>query len=119
MEEDYGEDHCELRAHTIERIKRTGAPVNWVALENTMFVQTHNLSVSAHTSRPHAAALFVDFILSAEGMKAAREVQLVPSRVVRRAIFYKEGKGHTMHPVPLYGDREIKLYKDLLVKGYK
>jgi hypothetical protein len=28
-------------------------------------------------------------------------------------------KGYMMHPVPLYGDREIKLYKDLLVKGYK
>jgi len=118
MEEDYGEDHCELRAHTIERIKRTGAPVNWVALENTIFVQTHNLSVSAHTSRPHAAALFIDFILSAEGMKAAREVQLVPSRVDAPSDFL-QGKGYTMHPVPLYGDREIKLYKDLLVKGYK
>jgi hypothetical protein len=32
---------------------------------------------------------------------------------------FLQGKGHTMHPVPLYGDREIKLYKDLLVKGYK
>jgi hypothetical protein len=37
---------------------------------------------------------------------------------MRQAIFYK-GKGYTMHPVPLYGDREIKLYKELLAKGYK
>ena len=108
----------ELRAHTIEKIKRTGAPVNWVALENTIFVQTHNLSVSAQTSRPHAAALFVDFILSAEGMKAAREVQLVSSRMDTSSDFL-QGKGYTMHPVPLYGDREIKLYKELLVKGHK
>ena len=108
----------ELRAHTIERIKRSGAPVNWVALENTIFVQTHNLSISAQTSRPHAAALFVDFVLSAEGMKAAREIQLVPSRVDAPSDFL-QGKGYTMHPVPLYGDREIKLYKELLVKGYK
>ena len=108
----------ELRAHTIEKLKRAGAPVNWVALENTIFVQTHNLSVSALTSRPHAAALFVDFILSAEGMKAASEVQLVPSRVDAPSDFL-QGKGYTMHPVPMYGDREIKLYKELLVKGYK
>jgi hypothetical protein len=65
-----------------------------------------------------AAALFVDFILSAEGMKAAREVQLVPSRVDAPSDFL-QGKGYTMHPVPLYGDREIKLYKELLAKGYK
>lgn len=106
----------ELRAHTIEKLKRHGAPVNWVALENVIFVQTHNLSVSAQTPRPHAAALFVDFILSREGMETVREVQLVPSRVDTPSDFLR-ARGYMMHPVPLYGEREMKLYKEVMAKG--
>lgn len=104
----------ELRAHTIEKLKRSGAPVNWVALENTIFVQTHNLGISRETVRPHAAALFVDFILSRDGMKVAQQVQLIPSRPDMTTDFLK---GTKMHAVPLYGDREMKLYKEVMVKG--
>ena len=104
----------ELRAHTIEKLKRSGAPVNWVALENTIFVQTHNLGISRETVRPHAAALFVDFILSRDGMKVAQQAQLIPSRPDMATDFLK---GTKMHAVPLYGDREMKLYKEVMVKG--
>jgi hypothetical protein len=46
-------------------------------------------------------------------MKAAREVQLVPSRVDAPSDFL-QGKGYTMHPVPC-----METYKELLAKGYK
>jgi iron(III) transport system substrate-binding protein len=104
----------ELRAHTLERLKQTGAPVDWIALDNTIIVQPHYLAISAQTLRPHAAALFVDFILSREGADVLREVRMVPTRADMSTEYLR---GYKVTPVDSYGEREVKLFRDLMLKG--
>lgn len=49
-----------------------GAPVGWVPME-VVAVNAGGIGVSANASHPHAALLFVDFLLSAEGQKMYTE----------------------------------------------
>jgi iron(III) transport system substrate-binding protein len=49
-------------------MKKQGAPVDWVSLEPAL-VALHPISIVNRAPHPHAAKLFIDFVLSEEGQK--------------------------------------------------
>jgi iron(III) transport system substrate-binding protein len=54
--------------HSVERLKEKGAPIDWKAIEPT-FGRPNGVAVAKNAPHPHAALLFVDFMLSLEGQK--------------------------------------------------
>jgi iron(III) transport system substrate-binding protein len=64
--------------HNAERLLVTGAPVKWKALTPT-FGRPNGVAVAKRTDRPHAALLFVDFMLSPEGQELIKKVNRVPA----------------------------------------
>lgn len=58
--------------------KGKGAPVDWVPLEPVP-VALQSVALPSQASSPHAAMLFIDFILSEEGQKVLRDNEYIPS----------------------------------------
>lgn len=64
--------------HNAERLLVNGAPIKWKALKPT-FGRPNGVAVAKRTERPHAAMLFVDFMLSLEGQKLLQTRNRVPA----------------------------------------
>jgi iron(III) transport system substrate-binding protein len=64
--------------HNAERLKVKGAPIEWKAL-NPTFGRPNGVSVAKNAPHPHAALLFVDFMLSLEGQKLILKANRVPA----------------------------------------
>lgn len=63
--------------------KRRGAPVDWAAVE-PVIARPQGIGVARHAPRPHAAMLFVDFMLSPEAQAMMADMGRVPvSRAVK------------------------------------
>ncbi len=67
-----------LYNHNAERLKVKGAPIEWKAL-NPTFGRPNGVSVAKQAPHPHAALLFVDFMLSLEGQKLLQKRERVPA----------------------------------------
>ena len=59
-------------------IKAKGGPIDWIAVE-PLVGRPQALAVAKNAPHPHAALLFVDFVLSPEGMKLLNDLGRVPS----------------------------------------
>jgi len=66
-------------AHTIEKMKRQGAPVEWLPIEPVV-TTLMPITLAAHAPHPNAGKLFVDFILSQEGQMIFKNVNRIPTR---------------------------------------
>ena len=66
-------------AHTVERDKFKGGPMDWVALEPAV-VEIDPLMVGSKAPNPNAARLFLDYLLSKEGQAMLLEFQRIPVR---------------------------------------
>ena len=66
-------------AHTLEREKFKGAPMEWVPLEPAV-VETDPQMIGSKSPHPSAARLFMDWILSREGQEMLLEFQRIPVR---------------------------------------
>ena len=66
-------------AHTVEREKFKGAPIDWVALEPAV-VEIDPLMIGSKAPNPNAARLFLDFLLSKEGQEMLVGFQRIPVR---------------------------------------
>ncbi|MDB5772113.1 MAG: hypothetical protein JWM42_2487 [Burkholderia sp.] len=62
----------------VERLVQKGAPVKWKPLAPT-FGRPNAISVAKQAPHPHAAMLFVDFMLSHEGQELLKQRNRVPS----------------------------------------
>jgi len=62
-----------LYGYRVLQMKQTGAPVDVVLLKPTLSVPTY-LLLAKNASHPHSAALFIDWILSPDGMRFMTEV---------------------------------------------
>jgi iron(III) transport system substrate-binding protein len=67
-------------ASEIDQAKKKGAPVDWVRSTDPIVASPSLIAVSAKAPHPHAARLFVDFMLSFEGQAAVRERGRMPAR---------------------------------------
>jgi iron(III) transport system substrate-binding protein len=64
--------------HNAERLKAKGAPIDWKPLPPT-FGRPNGVAVAKHAEHPHAALLFVDFMLSLDGQKLLKKRKRVPA----------------------------------------
>jgi iron(III) transport system substrate-binding protein len=64
--------------HNAERLLVNGAPIKWKALTPT-FGRPNGVAVAKRAQRPHAALLFVDFMLSHEGQTLIKQRNRVPA----------------------------------------
>jgi iron(III) transport system substrate-binding protein len=59
-------------SESIERMKRKGAPVEWIKTFEPIVVSLHPVAIAADAPHPEAARRFVDFLLSEEGQSLIR-----------------------------------------------
>jgi iron(III) transport system substrate-binding protein len=64
----------------IERMKREGAPVDWVDTFDPTVVTVSGIALSAKPTNSNAARLFIDFALSKKGQEMIREMRRIPAR---------------------------------------
>ncbi len=64
----------------IERMKKEGAPVDWIETFDPIVVTMNGLGLSAKATNPNAAKLFIDFALSKKGQEMVREMRRIPAR---------------------------------------
>jgi iron(III) transport system substrate-binding protein len=69
-----------VRVHQAETMKIKGAPIEWTAIEPLAPNPPISISIPKSTSRPNAARLFTDFVLSREGQMIIYELNRNPSR---------------------------------------
>lgn len=106
-------------SHDVDRMKVKGAPVDWFVLPPAVVVPSA-VAVSRRAPHPHAAALFMDYMLS-EGQRIYTEQHRVPASgkfdsPVRRLV--NEGRPlrivNTQRAPDDY-DKWLRLYKRLIV----
>ena len=105
--------------HNIERLAVRGAPVKWKALTPT-FARPNAVGVVPRAPHPHAALLFADFMLSAQGQQLLKERNRVPaSRAVDTPL--NKFSFEMIDPVISLdeNDKWEKLWSDLFLKGQK
>jgi len=67
-------------SHGAEKMKQKGAPVEWFAIEPAIG-RANGVAVARRPAHPHAAALFVDFVLSPEGQAILERGGYVPANL--------------------------------------
>jgi len=61
----------------VDKLKEKGAPIEWKALQPA-FGRADGIAVTKSAQHPHAALLFADFVLSAEGQRIIKAASRVP-----------------------------------------
>ena len=64
----------------IERMKRDGAPVDWVDTFDPIVVTISGMGLSAKAANPNAAKLLINFATSKKGQEMVREMRRIPAR---------------------------------------
>jgi len=77
-----------IPASSVDRLKEKGAPIDWTALGVAPAIMV-GIGLSSEASHPHAAKVFVDFMLSREGQKLMQGF----GRLVARTDVSKEQPG--------------------------
>jgi iron(III) transport system substrate-binding protein len=70
----------ELYLYTATQMKRAGCPIDIVYPNPTTVASAQSWSVPVSAPHPHAAALLLDFLLSAEGAEVVVEAGRIPAR---------------------------------------
>jgi iron(III) transport system substrate-binding protein len=103
--------------HNAERLLVNGAPIKWKALDPT-FGRPNAVAVAKRAQRPHAAMLFVDFMLSPEGQELIKQRNRVPASTAVETNLNKF-PFHMIDPVVVLDESEKweKLWSELFLKG--
>src|SRR4029079_4510447 len=67
-------------SHGAEKMKQKGAPVEWYAIEPAIG-RDNGVAIVRSPGHPHAAALFIDFILSPDGQAILEKGGYVPANL--------------------------------------
>lgn len=103
--------------HNAERLVEKGAPIKWKPLAPT-FGRPNAIGVSKRAPNPHAAMLFVDFMLSREGQELLKARNRVPaSKLVPTKL--NDFPFQMIDPVIVLdeGQKWDKLWSELFLKG--
>ncbi len=115
----------EIYPDGILRMKQRGCPAAIVFPNPTPAVAGGNYGINVNAPHPHAAALFVDFVLSGEGAKILSATGRVPRRKGARSVYEElanlEEKGVALYVVSaeqtdLVSKAMEKIMKELLVR---
>jgi len=108
-----------LYNHNVERLIVKGAPVKWKAIQPT-FGRPNAIGVAKQAPHPHAAMVFVDFMLSKEGQTILKERNRVPASLSVDTHLNKF-PFQMIDPVITLdeNDKWEKLWSELFLKGQK
>ena len=108
-----------LYNHNVERLIVKGAPVKWKAIQPT-FGRPNAIGVAKRAPHPHAAMVFVDFMLSKEGQTILKERNRVPASLSVDTHLNKF-PFQMIDPVITLdeNDKWEKLWSDMFLKGKK
>ncbi len=99
--------------YTAEQFKKKGAPLDWFALE-PLISMPNSIALAANAPRPHAAALFFDYMLTdAQKILAERDYVVTSTKVPSPL---DRGKLHVMDSAKVLaeGDKWQKLYTQVI-----
>jgi iron(III) transport system substrate-binding protein len=100
----------------IESLKRRGAPVAWLPVEPVV-ARPQGLAVARNAPHPHAALLFVDYVLSREGQELLLSLGRTPVNTKVRGADYKFNYTLVDSAVALEeSDKWSKLWDEVLMK---
>jgi iron(III) transport system substrate-binding protein len=109
----------------ILRMKQKGCPAEIVFPNPTPALAGGNYGINVNAPHPHAAALFVDFVLSAEGAKILSGTGRIPRRKGAHSVYEElanlEERGVPLHVVTAEQTDRLtkameKIMKEMLVK---
>lgn len=115
----------EIYPDAVLRMKQKGCPANIVFPNPTPGLAGGNYGINANAPHPHAAALFIDFALSAEGAKILASTGRIPRRKGARSLYEElsnlEEKGVHVFVVTAEQTDKVakpmeKIMKELLVR---
>ncbi len=87
-------------SESVEKMKRGGAPVEWVTTFDPIIVSIHPVAIAADAPHPEAARLFVDFALSKEGQSIIRASGRIAPRPDARPLHPQSSEPKLkLHPV--------------------
>ena len=69
-----------LYNHNAERLKKKGAPIEWFAIQPA-YARVNGISIARRAPHPHAALLFMDFMLGPEGQDILQKASYIPTNV--------------------------------------
>lgn len=100
----------------IERMKKDGAPVEWVDSFNPIMVTINGIGLSARPANPDAAKLFIDFAISKRGQEMIREMRRIPARSDVKPFAAKMDQGKLkLKPVP----KEVYLHLEPYAQEFR
>jgi iron(III) transport system substrate-binding protein len=115
----------EVYPDAILRMKQKGCPAEIVFPNPTPAIAGGNYGINVNAPHPHAAALFIDFALSAEGAKILSRTGRIPLRKGARSIYEElnnlDEKGVNLHIVTAeqtdrWSPAMDKIMKEMLVR---
>lgn len=103
--------------HRVESMRKKGAPIQWKPLAPT-FGRPSGIGVARNAPHPHAALLFVDFVLSREGQEIIKDRKRVPASTVVDSPLNKFPY-ETIDPVLVLDEsgKWEKLWSEIFLKG--
>jgi len=66
--------------YSVEQAKKKGSPIDWFVIEPAVSI-TNAIGVAKRARHPHAALLFYDYIISAEGQRILARIGYVPTHL--------------------------------------
>src|SRR5881296_1528003 len=115
----------EIYPDAILRMKQKGCPATIVFPNPTPALAGGNYGINVNAPHPHAAALFLDFVLSADGAKILSGTGRIPTRKGARSVYEElsnlEEKGVPIFVVTAEQTDEVakpmeKIMKELLTR---
>ena len=108
-----------LYNQAVDKLKERGAPIDWKPLPPA-FGRADGIGVAKQAPHPHAALLFVDFVLSPEGQRFIMAASRVPvNRKVESSFNQRDFRIVDLAPVVDEWDAWEKRWQTLFLKGQK
>ena len=106
---------AEIQVHSVERLKAQGAPIDWVAPDGVIPINTVGVALSNTGPNTHAGALFYDFVISKAGMEIVRERRRVPTRPDVTVPYLKPYRLMPFEPQVMQDfDRYMTIFRDVM-----
>jgi iron(III) transport system substrate-binding protein len=103
--------------YSAEQAKKKGSPIDWFVIEPAVSIP-NAIGVARRAPHPHAALLFYDYVIGAEGQRILAKVGYVPTHV-KVASPVQGIRLKFLDPAALLDEQEksTKLFQQVILKG--
>ena len=103
--------------YSVEQAKKKGSPIDWFAIEPAVSI-TNAIGVAKRAPHPHAALLFYDYIISAEGQRMLAKIGYVPTHAKIESLV-RGVKLKFLDAAALLEEQEksTRLFEQIILKG--